>query len=100
VRFGHYNRRGGFDRPRRRRGRLRRRFHGGRGLRGASFAAVFDSMAHLQRDVVVKRTRMGLFIVDAQLGQQIEDHVGLYLEFARQLVNANLTHNGNPGRVS
>jgi hypothetical protein len=62
-------------------------------------AAVFDALAHLECDVVVERARVGLLIVDAEFGQQIEDHVGLYLEFARQLVNANLTHNGNPGRV-
>lgn len=42
---------------------------------------------------------MGLFVVNTQLGQQIEDHVRFHLEFARQLVNANFTHNGMPGKL-
>jgi hypothetical protein len=79
--------------------RLGGRFRGGR-LSSAGCAAAFDALAYLQCDVIVERTRVCFLIVDAEFGQQIEDHVGLHLEFARQLVNANLTHNGNPGRVS
>jgi len=38
----------------------------------------------------IKRTRMRLLVVDADLGQVVDQHLGLDLEFSRQFVDANL----------
>ena len=78
----------------------RRQFRlGGRRRVGRSFAGESEAVPHLKRDIVVKRAGVGLLVVDSQFGQQIEDHVRLDLEFASQLVNANLTHKWRPGSM-
>ena len=70
----------------------------GMGLRrtGLGGLATRQPGANLQNDIVVEGAGVGLLIMNTQFGQQIENHVRFYLEFARQLINANLTHNGMP----
>jgi hypothetical protein len=73
--------------------RFRRGFfvarNGGRGR--AACLAVY-ALPYLQRYVVVERAGVRLLVGNAQLGQRLEDHVGLYFELAGQLIDANFTH--------
>jgi hypothetical protein len=43
-----------------------------------------------QGDILVDRAGVGLFFLNAKLGQQLEDLVGLDLQLPRQLVNSDL----------
>jgi hypothetical protein len=82
------------------RSRRRREFRlGGRRHVRSTFTREPQPVPHLQRDIIVERAGVGLFIVDSQFRKQIEDHVRLDLEFASQLVNTNLTHKGRPGSI-
>jgi hypothetical protein len=77
--------------------RLARSF--GRGRSGSiSARAAFrgDTAAHFERDIVVERTRVCLFVRHAEVAQQIDDHIGLDLKLASQLVNADFTHTVMP----
>jgi hypothetical protein len=56
-----------------------------RGLAGHAFA-------DLQSHVVVERAGVRLFVGNAQLGQRLKDHVGLYFELAGQLIDTDFTH--------
>jgi hypothetical protein len=40
--------------------------------------------------VEIERTRVGLFLSDSNFGQKVDQDLGLDLEFAGQLVNADL----------
>ncbi len=42
--------------------------------------------------IVVERTRMRLLVVNADLGQKVDDLAGLDLQLSRELVNSNLAH--------
>jgi hypothetical protein len=55
-----------------------------------------DTPAHFERDIVVERARVGLFVRHAEVAQQIDDHIGLDLKLASQLVNADFTHTVMP----
>ena len=44
------------------------------------------------RDVLVDRARVRLFLLDAKLGQHIEDYVRLYLELPSQLIDSDFAH--------
>ncbi len=74
------------------------RFRGRRHI-GRTLARVGEPAPHLQGDVVVERAGVGLLVVNPQFGQQIEDHVGLDLEFTSQLVDANLNHKWRSGGI-
>jgi hypothetical protein len=80
--------------------RVFRRWRGvfGSGLRrtGRGGLATGQPGTNLQNDIVVEGAGVGFLIMNTQFRQQIENHVRFYLEFARQLINANLTHNGMP----
>ena len=69
-------------------------FHGD----GSTAAASAQPAAHLRRNVIVERARVRLLVHDAQLGQQLEDHVRLNLQLASQLVDADFAHTMRPGR--
>jgi hypothetical protein len=55
-----------------------------------------ETAAKLQRNFVVQRAGVCLFVRDSELRQQLEEDVRLYFELASQLVDANLTHRGRP----
>jgi hypothetical protein len=77
--------------------RLVRGFH--RGMSSSIFtgaALCRDTAAHFERDVVVERTRVGLFVRHAEVAQQIDDHIRLDLKLASQLVDADFTHTVMP----
>ena len=46
----------------------------------------------LERQVVVKRAGVRLFICDAKLREKVQYFVGLYFQLPRQLVNSDLSH--------
>ena len=71
---------------------LRSLFDGGRVSGSVAARASAQSSAHFERDVVVERTRVGLLIGHAQLGQQLEDHVRLNLQLASKLIYTDFTH--------
>jgi hypothetical protein len=48
--------------------------------------------ANQERLVVLERTRMGLLVGDAEIGQEVDDHAWLYFQLAGQLINANFAH--------
>jgi hypothetical protein len=48
-------------------------------------------LAHALGLVMFQRTRMRLFLFDANLGQVLDQNLSFDLEFARELVDANLT---------
>jgi hypothetical protein len=81
-RFGFRHFGSGFD---------RRRFRGaGCGVTRAIAAS--QAAAHFERDIVIERTRVSLLLSDTELRQEVQDHVRLDLQLARQLVNADFTH--------
>lgn len=49
-------------------------------------------VADHQCKVVIDRAGVGLFVLNAQLREHVEDSAGLYLELSGQLVDADLTH--------
>jgi hypothetical protein len=65
----------------------------GPGRRRRAFAS--HMLADGQREIVFKRARMCLLIVYAQLGEQVDNHGGLDFKLPCQLVDSDLTHNGN-----
>jgi hypothetical protein len=73
------------------------RFMGFRGRRSATLATLFsDTAANFAHDIIVERTRVGLLVGYAEHGQEVENHVGLDLELASQLVDADFTHTMTP----
>jgi hypothetical protein len=42
-----------------------------------------DALANGRHDVVIERARVGLLVLNAQLGQQVEDYGRLNLELPR-----------------
>ena len=42
--------------------------------------------------IIVERTGMGLLVVNAQFGQEVDDLAGFDLQLSRELVDADLTH--------
>jgi len=48
--------------------------------------------AHRQGDIVIQRAGMRLFLMETELGQNFQDHARLHFQFARQLIDADLTH--------
>jgi hypothetical protein len=80
---------------RRRRGRspCRKRRNGTRLLRwGFLPAQSLEMFPHFVGNVVFKGTRMRRLAGESNLRQILDDRLALDLEFARQIVNANLTH--------
>jgi hypothetical protein len=54
--------------------------------------------AKFEHDMVIERTRMRFLVRNAELGQQVQDDVGLDLQLAGQLVDADFTHTVAPLR--
>jgi hypothetical protein len=86
-------------------GSISSRFNGNSGSRSIAAtsaatgaATAGQAAANLQRHVVIKRTGMGFLVADAELGQEVQDHVRLNLQLPRQFVNANFTHRVTPCR--
>ena len=77
----------------------RRRLHLGRHssfLRSFWRQTLGETAAKLQRNLVVERTGVCLFVRDSKLRQQIQEDVRFYFELASQLIDANFTHRGRP----
>ena len=45
-----------------------------------------------QGDIIVQRAGMRLLFVETELGQNVQNHVRLHFQLARQLIDADLTH--------
>jgi hypothetical protein len=54
--------------------------------------------AKFEHNMVIERTRVRFLVRDAEFGQQIQDDVGLDLQLAGQLVDADFTHTVAPSR--
>ena len=70
---------------------LRRRRGLGLGYRDASVGAG-QMPPDRQRGVIIKRTGMGLLLMKAELRKKLQDHIGLYFQLPRQLIDANFAH--------
>jgi hypothetical protein len=92
-------------------GRLRARGLRGRGVRRFGLlrllgftlpvrraVSIGQAAPQLERDIVIERTRMRFLVRHAEFGQQIQDDVGLDLQLAGQLVDADFTHTVAPSR--
>jgi len=47
---------------------------------------------NLQGEIVVKRTGVGLFVVNTQLWQDVQNDARFHLQLASQLIDSNLAH--------
>ena len=61
------------------------------GLSRRSCSVVAQMAPNRQRHIIVQRTRMSLFLMKAQLGQNFQNHARLDFQLSRQLVDTNLT---------
>jgi hypothetical protein len=55
-------------------------------------AAARHVTANDESQVVVKRAGMGLLVVNAELGEKVEDYARLHFELACQLIDPNFAH--------
>jgi hypothetical protein len=51
-----------------------------------------EMAADQQRLVVLERTRVGLLVGDAEIGEEVDDHARLYFQLPSQLIDANFAH--------
>jgi hypothetical protein len=72
--------------------------HFGRG--GSAAIASRETAADFKGHVIVERTGMRFFVGDAQFRQKLKDNVGLDLELASELVDADFTHTVAPRRMN
>jgi hypothetical protein len=57
-----------------------------------AFLSISQVLAHQYGDVFIDRARVRFFLRDTQFRKQVKDPVGLDLQLARELINANFTH--------
>jgi hypothetical protein len=60
-------------------------------VRGRGSAIAPKMPPNRQGYVVVERTGVGLFFVEAQLRQNLQDYARLYFQLTRQLIDTDLT---------
>jgi hypothetical protein len=62
------------------------------GERRARSVGTGQAVAQGEGNILIDRAGMGLFLLHAEFGQQVENDAGFDLKFSRQLVDSNFLH--------